>query len=78
MSDSRDSGAHRGTGERSCTWLLVVLLNRRVSGPLAPYADGFRAALDARGFSPWSQMFYLYLLADVSRWLGRTGWTRPG
>ena len=45
----------------------------RVSGPLAPYADGFRAALDARRFSPWSQMFYLHLLADVSRWLDRHG-----
>jgi hypothetical protein len=41
----------------------------RVTGPLAPHADGFRAALDAQGFSPWSQMFYLHLLADVSRWL---------
>ena len=37
----------------------------RVAGPLAPHADGFRAALAARGFSPWSQMFYLHLLADV-------------
>ena len=45
----------------------------RVSGPLAPYADGFRAALDAWRFSPWSQMFYLHLLADVSRWLDRHG-----
>jgi hypothetical protein len=50
----------------------------RVSGPLAPYADGFRAALDARGFSPWSQMFYLHLLADVSRWLGRHGLDASG
>jgi integrase/recombinase XerD len=41
----------------------------RVAGPLAPHADGFRAALDAQGFSRWSQMFYLHLLADVSRWL---------
>ena len=50
----------------------------RVSGPLAPYADGFRAALDARGFSPWSQMFYLHLLADVSRWLGLHGLDASG
>ena len=50
----------------------------RVSGPLAPYADGFRAALDAQGFSPWSQMFYLHLLADVSRWLGRHGLDASG
>ncbi len=50
----------------------------RVTGPLAPHADGFRAALDARGFSPWSQMFYLHLLADVSRWPGRHGLDASG
>jgi integrase/recombinase XerD len=50
----------------------------RVAGPLAPHADAFRAALDARGFSPWSQMFYLHLLADVSRWLGRQGLDASG
>jgi len=50
----------------------------RVEGPLAPYADGFRAALDARGFSPWSQMFYLHLLADVSRWLDQHGLDASG
>jgi len=44
-----------------------------VLGPLAPHADGFRAALDAQRFSPWSQMFYLQLLADVSRWLDQHG-----
>ena len=50
----------------------------RVSGPLAPHADGFRAALDAQGFSPWSQMFYLHLLADVSRWLDAKGLDASG
>ena len=50
----------------------------RVAGPLAPYADGFRASLDAQGFSPWSQMFYLHLLADLSRWLGRHGLDASG
>jgi integrase/recombinase XerD len=50
----------------------------RVSGPLAPHADGFRAALDARRFSPWSQMFYLHLLADVSRWLDQHGLDASG
>jgi integrase/recombinase XerD len=49
-----------------------------VPGPLAPYADGFRAVLDAQGFSPWSQMFYLHLLADVSRWLGQRGLDASG
>ena len=50
----------------------------RVPGPLAPHADGFRASLDAQGFSPWSQMFYLHLLADVSRWLDRHGLDASG
>jgi integrase/recombinase XerD len=50
----------------------------RVAGQLAPYADGFRAALAAQGFSPWSQMFYLHLLADFSWWLGRQGLDASG
>ncbi len=49
-----------------------------VTGPLAPYADGFRASLNAQGFSPWSQIFYLQLLADVSRWLGAQGLDASG
>jgi integrase/recombinase XerD len=50
----------------------------RVAGPLARHADGFRAALAARGFSPWSQMFYLHLLSDVSWWLGQHGLDASG
>jgi len=40
-----------------------------VPGPLAPYADGFRAALNGLGYSPWTQIFHLQLMAHVSRWL---------
>src|SRR5437667_396422 len=36
----------------------------RVSGPLAPHVDGFRATLDARRFSPSSQLCYLNSLSD--------------
>src|SRR5260370_4511848 len=50
----------------------------RVMGPLAAEAGGFRAELDAQGFSPWSKMFYLPLVADVSRWLGRHGLDASG
>jgi integrase/recombinase XerD len=50
----------------------------RVAGPLAPHADGFRAELSAQGFSPWSQMFYLHLLADVSRRLDKRGLDASG
>jgi integrase/recombinase XerD len=49
-----------------------------VAGTLAPHAEGFRAALDARGFSSWSQMAYLQMLADVSRWLGAQGLDAAG
>jgi integrase/recombinase XerD len=49
-----------------------------VSGPLAVHADGFRAALDAQRFSRWSQLFYLHLLADLSRWLDQHGLNASG
>ena len=45
----------------------------RVAGPLAPYADGFRAALAGQGYSPWSQVFHLQLMAHASRWLDARG-----
>lgn len=50
----------------------------RVAGPLAAHADGFRAALAAQGFSPQSQVFYLHLLADASRWLEGQGLDTSG
>ena len=71
--DPRDDGAWTGTRRRELRVVTRGPSQVRVSGPLAPYADGFRAALDAWRFSAWSQMFYLHLLADVSRWLDRQG-----
>jgi site-specific recombinase XerD len=50
----------------------------RVAGPLAAHAAGFRAALAAQGFSPQSQVFYLHLLADASRWLEDRGLDASG
>jgi integrase/recombinase XerD len=41
----------------------------RVTGPLARYADGFRAELAARGYAPGSQALQLQLAAELSRWL---------
>ena len=41
----------------------------RVNGPLAPYAGGFRAALEARGYAPGTVALKLLLAAEVSRWL---------
>ena len=41
----------------------------RVNGPLAPYAGGFRAALEAKGYAPATVAGKLQLAAQVSRWL---------
>ncbi|MDN5859758.1 MAG: site-specific integrase [Pseudonocardia sp.] len=40
-----------------------------VTGPLAPYAAGYRAELDAQGYSPWTAVSYLYSFTRLSRWL---------
>lgn len=45
----------------------------RVAGPLARYADGFRAELARQGYSPWTAIAHLQLMAHVSRWLGERG-----
>ncbi len=45
----------------------------RVTGPLAPFADGFRAQLAAQGYRPNSATLQLRLLAHVSRWLATQG-----
>src|SRR5665811_2071554 len=45
----------------------------RVVGPLARYADGFRAVLAQRGYAPSSAAGQLQLMAHVSRWLVRRG-----
>lgn len=41
----------------------------RVSGPLVPYAAGFRAELEAQGYRPNAVGCQLYVLAHMSRWL---------
>lgn len=45
----------------------------RVSGPLAMYADGFRADLAARGYAAGSADQNLRTLAHVSRWMDGQG-----
>jgi integrase/recombinase XerD len=45
----------------------------RVVGPLARYADGFRAVLAQRGYAPSSAAGQLQLMAHVSRWLVQRG-----
>jgi integrase/recombinase XerD len=54
--------------------VVVVTLTRvRVSGPLQPFADGFREALQQQGYSPWSVMFDLQSMDRLSRWLVACG-----
>ncbi|MGZ6565216.1 MAG: site-specific integrase, partial [Solirubrobacteraceae bacterium] len=45
----------------------------RVIGPLAGFADGYRAHLAERGYSLSGARDQLYLLAQVSRWLEAEG-----
>jgi len=45
----------------------------RVSGPLAPFADGFCAHLAKLGYQASSVRSHLELLADVSRWMDAEG-----
>jgi integrase/recombinase XerD len=48
---------------------MTDLSHVRVSGPLAPYADGFRWVLSGLGYSVESAGNHLRLLAHLSRWL---------
>ena len=45
----------------------------RVKGPLAPFADGFRAELDRLGYTASSRECKVYELAGLSRWLDSRG-----
>lgn len=47
----------------------------RVTGPLTPYAAGYRAQLDRDGYSPWTAVSYLCSFARLSRWLAAQGLT---
>ncbi len=46
---------------------------KRVRGPLAPFADGFRAELDRLGYTPLSREYKLGQVARLSRWLDMQG-----
>ena len=41
----------------------------QVTGPLAPFAEGFGARLELLGYARQSQAGHLRLMADLSRWL---------
>src|SRR5258708_40206428 len=44
-----------------------------VTGPLAPYADGFREDLASKGFDPHSVSGQMRLMADLSGWMEGQG-----
>lgn len=48
-------------------------LRVRVTGPLGPFAQGFRAELAERGYTTWSAKCQLHLVAHLSRWLAHQG-----
>ena len=60
--DTGRIGPHRGEPARTV-----------VTGPLAPYARGWRAELAARGYAPHSITAHAQLMAHVSGWLAATG-----
>jgi len=45
----------------------------RVTGPLEAHVPGYRRELARRGYSPWTALFHMQLLAHVSRWLSQNG-----
>jgi site-specific recombinase XerD len=45
----------------------------RVPGPLAPFADGFRAELERRGYTAASKEYKVNEMARLSRWLEAEG-----
>jgi len=44
-----------------------------VVGPLEPYVPGFRAELEARGYSSWRVRLRVWLLESLSSWLAECG-----
>src|SRR5260370_42428148 len=64
-----EAGWTRGRRHRSMSAACRV----RVTGPLAMFADGFRADLAARGYAGESADRNLRTLAHVSRWMDGRG-----
>ena len=46
-----------------------------VTGPLAPFADPYKAELGRRGYTPLSSVNELRQVGRLSRWLAARGWT---
>jgi integrase/recombinase XerD len=52
---------------------MASIPRARVPGPLAPFADGFRAELDRRGYTPGSREYKINEMSVLSRWLEGCG-----
>ncbi len=46
-----------------------------VAGPLAPFAEGFKARLEELGYTPLSAVNSMRLMVHLSRWLDARGMT---
>ena len=49
----------------------------RVTGPLAPFAEGYRMELERLGYTASSREFKVYEMARLSRWLEKAGHSSP-
>jgi hypothetical protein len=52
---------------------VETVVGARVPGPLAPFADGFRAELDRLGYTAFSREFKVNQVSRLSRWLDSRG-----
>jgi hypothetical protein len=53
-------------------------LRTRLTGPIAPYADGLRAEFTALAYAPSTVTSHVVLWAQFSRWLERQGLDASG
>jgi len=77
VSDSRDGGAHRGTGERSCTCLLVVLLKSGFRGRWPRMRTGSGRRWTPRGSRRGPRCSTCTCSLTSADGSAGTGWTRP-
>ena len=69
------SSFHRSSGQerRGVVIAKTKPCWARVTGPLAPYAGGFRAELERLGYTPLTAATHVRLMAHLSRWLAAEG-----
>jgi len=55
--------------------MVSVAYWARVSGPLEAHVEGFRGELERLGYTPLSAAAHMRLMAHLSRWMAREGFT---